>query len=116
MIKKFVEAWDENKGKLEEYFKATPQSEYQEYKDLVKLLFDVVINPYMGSDYYRYNTKEIVVLDDGKIVDERQNKSFHRPMYLNIDCEVMTPWVGEPELQDLPAEFKTEYVRVWQKK
>lgn len=69
MIKEFVEAWDKNKWKLEEYFKTTPEREYTSYKDLVKLLFDFVINPCMDDNYYgckaKYNTKEIVVLDDG---------------------------------------------------
>lgn len=63
-----------------------------------------------------WTPEKLVWILDGKVVDERPNKSFHRPMYLNINCEVMIPWGGEPDHKDLPAEFKTEYVRVWQKK
>lgn len=65
MIKKFVEAWDENKENLEEYFRVTPQKEYSEYIDLVKLLFDIVINPSIVWEYNKYNTNEIRLLDDG---------------------------------------------------
>lgn len=47
MIKEFVEAWDANKNKLEDYFRNTKQEEYDSYEDLVKKLFKVVINPYL---------------------------------------------------------------------
>lgn len=63
-----------------------------------------------------WTPEKLVWVLDGKVVDERPNKSFHRPMYLNIDCEVMKTWAGEPAAADLPAEYFVEYVRVWQKK
>lgn len=46
---------------------------------------------------------------------EMKNEDFHRPLYLNIDCEIMKPWAGLPSPDDLPAKFKIEYVRVWRK-
>ena len=49
MIKEFVDAWDANKNKLEEYFRNTEQKEYQGYSDIVKALFENVINPYYES-------------------------------------------------------------------
>ena len=65
MIKNFVQAWEKNKGKLEEHIRTTKQDEYSEYKDLVKLLFDLVINPEMGAEYERFDTENIHVIDDG---------------------------------------------------
>lgn len=64
MIKQFVEAWGKNKGELKEYFKTTPQREYGSYEDLVRLLFEIVINPYLG-DYRQFKTSDIEVIDDG---------------------------------------------------
>ena len=73
MIKKFIEAWDENKGNLEEYLKSHNQSEYSSYEKLLALLFDVVINPYLRGegnfpvtyDEVEYCTDKIHVIDDG---------------------------------------------------
>ena len=66
MIKCFVEAWDKNKDKLEEYIKTHRQEEYDSYKELVKLLFDIVINPdidtYSGE---KFDIDNIDVLDHG---------------------------------------------------
>ncbi len=69
MIKDFVRAWDKNKNKLEKYFKTTEQSKYCEYKDIVKRLFDIVINPecgiYPSVFSYEFDTKRMLVIDDG---------------------------------------------------
>lgn len=47
MIKEFVDAWDKNKRNLENWFRETPQNEYDSYELLVKKLFELVINPYL---------------------------------------------------------------------
>lgn len=65
MVKEFCLAWEKNKGKLEEYFRTTKQGEYSNYKDLVKLLFDIVINPSIENSYERFDTENILVIDDG---------------------------------------------------
>ena len=65
MVKDFCLAWEKNKWKLEEYFRVTKQGEYSDYKDLVKLLFDIVINPAIKNSYERFDTKNIVVIDGG---------------------------------------------------
>ena len=59
MIKEFVEAWDANKGKLEEYFRNTEQGTYDEYSKIVKALFEEVINPYYenNTDYPMNETR-----------------------------------------------------------
>jgi len=62
MIKEFCLAWEKNKGNLEEYFRNTKQNEYDEYKTLVGLLFDIVINPEFHN---KFDTKNILNIDDG---------------------------------------------------
>lgn len=61
MIKEFIDAWEKNKGTLEGYFRTHIQEEYSEYSTLVKLLFDIVINPSVS----KYDTNDIDVLDHG---------------------------------------------------
>lgn len=71
MIKDFVKAWDLNKNKLEEYIKTHNQEEYDSYEALVKLLFDIVINPSIeeGDSVFgfseRFDTEHILTIDDG---------------------------------------------------
>lgn len=61
MIKDFVEAWDERKDSLRNYIATHIQTKYRSYKDLVKLLFDIVINPEMTP----FVTEEITEVDNG---------------------------------------------------
>lgn len=65
MIKEFCLAWEKNKGELEEYFRTTNQGEYCDYERLVKLLFDIVIDPSIEDNYYWFDTENILVIDDG---------------------------------------------------
>lgn len=63
MIKEFVEAWDERKDALRNYLKNHKQSEYDSYSELVKLLFDIVIN--YSYENEKWDTGKIHVIDDG---------------------------------------------------
>ena len=70
MIKEFVEAWEENKNKLEDYFRNTVQEEYDEYSKIVTKLFRIVINPYLEKlDKYPlekgFDVKNMTIVDDG---------------------------------------------------
>ena len=65
MIKEFIEKWNKYNKKLEEYFKNTEQKEYSEYKDIVKLLFELVINRDEESDCNKFDTENILVINDG---------------------------------------------------
>jgi hypothetical protein len=47
----------ENKEYEEEYFRNTPQNEYSDYEDFVKLLFDIVINPEINR---KFDTENIL--------------------------------------------------------
>ena len=62
MIKEFCLAWEKNKDKLEEYFRKTRQEKYNVYRNLVELLFDIVINPEVNN---KFDTKNILTIDDG---------------------------------------------------
>lgn len=63
MVKNFANSWYKNKDKLEKYFKTHKQSKYMSYRDLVKLIFDIIINPELNCE--EYDTDNIMVLDDG---------------------------------------------------
>ena len=81
MINKFIEAWNKNKSDLEDYFKTHCQSEYDSYGSLVKLIFDIVINPELEGYYgSTYDTNNMYCIDDG---DYRGTQIFllHKTRY-----------------------------------
>jgi len=67
MILEIIEKWEENKLKLEEYFKNTKQEEYSDYKKIVSKLFEIVLvevkNKWGGTD--DYDVSKMTVIDDG---------------------------------------------------
>lgn len=66
MIEEFVQAWEANKEKLEEYISTTNQYNYGTYNEIVKMLFNKVINPHLlnhGSP--TYDTSRLHEIDDG---------------------------------------------------
>lgn len=66
MIKEFAQAWDANKLQLRNYLAGHDQVQYETYKDLVTILFDVVVNPYMKAlSRSPYDTCKITEIDDG---------------------------------------------------
>lgn len=69
MITEFVMAWEKRKRDLEMYLRNHNQSEYDEYSKLVKLLFEIVINPELkkGTGWHdgTYSTRRMTVIDDG---------------------------------------------------
>ena len=71
MIERFVKAWDQNKDKLKGHIATHPQEEYDSYESLVKLLFNIVINPAIAEEKgdwegYQYDTNHICKIDDGQ--------------------------------------------------
>jgi len=60
MIKDIVKQWENNKGKLEEYFRTTEQKDYSEYEDILIATFKYVLT---GK---KYNTKRLTIVDDGE--------------------------------------------------
>jgi len=63
MILYIIKQWEENKHKLEEYFRTTPQSEYEEYETIVKKLFELCIPE--ANKYYSWDYDKMTVIDDG---------------------------------------------------
>ena len=66
MIKEFVLAWDANKDKLSEYIASHKQECYNSYNEIVKMLFEQVINPYMKAHYKAtFDIEKVHEIDDG---------------------------------------------------
>lgn len=58
-----VKQWEENKHKLEEYFKTTKQDEYDSYETIVKKIFELCLPE--ADNYSGWNLDRITVIDDG---------------------------------------------------
>lgn len=65
MIKEFANKWDKYKNDLEDYFRNTEQKEYCNYKKIVEILFEKIINRDYEYDSDKYDTKNILNIDDG---------------------------------------------------
>lgn len=63
MEKEFIKQWEENKHKLENYFRTTNQSEYNQYKEIVTKIFELCITK--ASKYVGFNIKNMTVINDG---------------------------------------------------
>lgn len=64
MITEIIQKWEENKSKLEEYFKTTKQEQYGDYKTIVQKIFELVINTNGDSDD-NFAIAKMTVIDDG---------------------------------------------------
>ena len=63
MIEEIISQWEENKLKLEEYFKTTNQSEYSTYREILIAVFIFCIHK--ADDYSGWNLKKMTFIDDG---------------------------------------------------
>ncbi|HAT4302239.1 TPA: hypothetical protein I9089_002344 [Clostridium perfringens] len=64
MIKYFINKWDKNKDKLEEYIKTHNQEDYAcSYEDLLKQVIEIVFNE--GNEKRPFNTSDIQTVDFG---------------------------------------------------
>lgn len=43
MLKQVIEKWDKNKLKLKEYFATHPETDYDEYEKIVRLIADIIL-------------------------------------------------------------------------
>lgn len=64
MIKEIIKKWEENKLKLEEYFKTTKQEEYQSYEAIVRKIFELCINTF-NNENNNFNLKRLHIIDNG---------------------------------------------------
>lgn len=71
MIKEFCEAWEQNNEKLRSYISTHKQKEYDTYTELVRILFEYCINPYMDElsiatcGNISFSIDEMTVIDNG---------------------------------------------------
>lgn len=64
MIQEVIKQWDENKHKLEEYFRTTKQEEYSgSYKSILQKIIQLVVTE--KDEYNKYDATKITVVDDG---------------------------------------------------
>ena len=64
MEKELVKQWEENKHKLENYFRTTKQEEYSDYEDIVRQLFKLCIPK--SKDDIGWDLEKMTVIDDGE--------------------------------------------------
>ena len=63
MISSIIEQWENNKSKLENYFRTTDQYEYCGYKQIVEKLFELCITN--ADQHSGFNIERMTVIDDG---------------------------------------------------
>jgi len=64
MIKEVVKQWEENKHKLEEYFRTTKQEKYSSsYKTILEKIIELVVIE--KDEYNKWDASKITVVDDG---------------------------------------------------
>lgn len=62
MIKEIVTKWENNKSKLEDWFKSVNSS--IDYKDIVEKIIELVIND-SEDNYDHYNVNKMTIIDNG---------------------------------------------------
>lgn len=53
---------------------------------------------------------------DNRLIREKSNTHWHKPMPLFIATEIMSTWLGAPAAQTLPAALQVDYIRAWSKR
>ncbi|MDA3926752.1 MAG: glycoside hydrolase family 16 protein [Kiritimatiellae bacterium] len=62
---------------------------------------------------FLWTPKEMVWFLDGIEMFRRNNDYYKTALHIMFDCEIMKGWVEEPKLEDLPATFYVDYMRLW---
>ena len=92
MIQVYVDRFQENKNRLSEYLKATPQSEYDTYKALLIKTIELCLN---NSELYydNFDINKITEIDDG---DYQGTLLFLVPLdiYQPAEYDYITTYVG----------------------
>ena len=92
MIQVYVDRFQENKNRLSEYLKATPQSEYDTYKALLIKTIELCLND--SELYYdNFDINKITEIDDG---DYQGTLLFLVPLdiYQPAEYDYITTYVG----------------------
>lgn len=64
MIPDIIKKWEENKSKLEKYFKTTTQDEYQSYANIVVKIFEICFNN-SEDEWDNFDIDKLHIIDDG---------------------------------------------------
>jgi hypothetical protein len=92
MIQVYIDRFQENKNRLSEYLKTTPQSEYDTYKALLIKTIELCLND--SELYYdNFNINKITEIDDG---DYQGTLLFLVPLdvYQPTEYDYITTYVG----------------------
>ena len=65
MVQDIIDKWYKRKDSLKKYFEENPMECYDEYEEIVKLLFKFIINDRPHSRQ-RWNTDKMTIIDDGE--------------------------------------------------
>ena len=92
MIREFIERWEKNKHKLEEYFRTTKQEEYDAYSKIAVKLFELVINDSRGGGTVKlnFNTEEMTIIDYGDYQGTELYILFNGTYQPNVSDYVVT--------------------------
>jgi beta-glucanase (GH16 family) len=75
---------------------------------------------YNSTDYHIYgldwNKDSITWYVDGEKVFTTPNYHWHQDLYMMFDTEINAKWPGIPESNNLPSNFKIDYIRSWKMK
>lgn len=125
MIRTFAKAWEQNKDYLMEYLRDNKQTKYASYEELVRQLFNRVINPYIddnGDGLFNsrctFVTDEILTIDDGSyegtqifiLHKDTYNPSTCDYVYTSVDygscsgCDTLLRICGDWCSEELPSE------------
>lgn len=64
MIQELILQWEENKHKLEEYFRTTKQGEYHTYEQIVRKIFELCLTK-ADDRGNGFDISKMTVIDDG---------------------------------------------------
>lgn len=65
MIKSFIEAWEKNNYQLRLWLEYDVDIEDIEYADIVKAIFERVINPSIEREWEKYDIEKMTIVNDG---------------------------------------------------
>lgn len=122
MIGSFALSWAERKDELKKYIETHPQREYGEsYIGLVRLLFNIVINPDVkNGDYYRIDKDDIDEIDHDTycgtlifVLHKSEYPSVSDYVYTSVEygsCSVCDTLQGiqSDDVSELPNEKQVE--------
>lgn len=88
MIPELINQWEENKFKLEEYFRTTAQEEYSSYTQIIRKVFELCL--LKADDDLGFDLSKMTVIDNG---DYQGTQIFIIPKDIDqpsVDDYVMT--------------------------